>query len=643
MDFSLLRIHYQNIRDFRNLTIDFTKDGDPTQPHHVSLVQMPNGTGKTTTITLLRRVFPGSGFEEDEVYSYRPTNFPADEGIFEVEAAYDGTPFTLRLEFNYDTGEYRYHNSKPKMEGGGLEEGHWLPSEIRHIFSPSFVRLFIFDGELSKQLLKTGAAHAEAAIKSIYFLDRLEGRKQDIEEIEEDRYQSASETSAHTEQGLKNLNSRLQTVKGTLEELQEQRDELEASIKREQKQIAQLEEERQSILSEREEVLEEFNDLEHEIKEERQAIKEKTLAVLDHLRKPRYFSRGIHEDIQRLFDQMEVLKLPKPTSAEFFRDLTERSSCICNRPMTDEARQAILEGSEKYLSEEDISVLNAMKDQLRNLPEFEPVAPLFEEINESHRELRKKRQRRDGLQNQLDPNSRQRVKELDNEIQERQTDLKNRRAVLDMITTTDRSHRDQLGLGWEDNIPLCNQRVKELKAKIQEATDTVEFGKKADKLNEIIEDVVNRSLKTLEIQVRDTTNERLERILQSDEVQISHVDYSINIEDKENVSEGQSLSVGYAFLSTLFEEGPLNVPFIVDSPAVSADLQVRREVADMVPNLFEQMIVFIISSERDGFVEGLHPSGSTQYYTVFKTDDGKNIKKSMDRDFFMDFQSEEER
>jgi hypothetical protein len=42
---------------------------------------------------------------------------------------------------------------------------------------------------------------------------------------------------------------------------------------------------------------------------------------------------------------------------------------------------------------------------------------------------------------------------------------------------------------------------------------------------------------------------------------------------------------------------------VVDSPAVSLDAVNRREVGELIPGFFDQMIMFVISTERDGFAD----------------------------------------
>jgi hypothetical protein len=98
---------------------------------------------------------------------------------------------------------------------------------------------------------------------------------------------------------------------------------------------------------------------------------------------------------------------------------------------------------------------------------------------------------------------------------------------------------------------------------------------------------------------------------------------STGLATKGNVSEGQSLAVAYAFLTSLLTEAPYKLPFIVDSPAVSLDTAVRREVGDIIPGLFDQMIMFVISSEREGFADAFYGREGVRYITLWRADDNR--------------------
>ena len=154
MDLKITGIRYENIREFENVELDFA-NGSNDNPHHISLVQMPNGTGKTTTMNLIRTTLLGKEMDQDEVRSYQPSDFDAIEGAFEIDLVSSGEPFTLRLELDYEVGDHSYRHIKPKEVGGGDMAGHFLPNELNNVITESFVDLFVFNGELTEEFIET--------------------------------------------------------------------------------------------------------------------------------------------------------------------------------------------------------------------------------------------------------------------------------------------------------------------------------------------------------------------------------------------------------------------------------------------------------------------------------------------------------
>ena len=196
---------------------------------------------------------------------------------------------------------------------------------------------------------------------------------------------------------------------------------------------------------------------------------------------------------------------------------------------------------------------------------------------------------------------------------------------------------------WEDNLHLCKLHIEDLESKIQEASGTVEFSVKGKLLQEIINTIISNSLYGLKEEIKNKTNEKIIKILKQEDILIEDISHSLIIKSRRNVSEGQKLSIAYSFLSSLFEQSYHSLPFIVDSPAVSIDLSVRREVSELIPPLFKQFVVFVISSERKNFGETFYGQDNTQLLTIYKDKDHPGQMHVNDtQEFFDTFQSETE-
>ena len=87
---------YENIRGgLRDATIDLEGGTD-----RWTLVQMPNGTGKTTTMSLLRAAFSGEALSPQVVRDLRADDGAA-RGLFEVRLSVDGRPYRIQLRLDF--------------------------------------------------------------------------------------------------------------------------------------------------------------------------------------------------------------------------------------------------------------------------------------------------------------------------------------------------------------------------------------------------------------------------------------------------------------------------------------------------------------------------------------------------------------
>ena len=69
-------------------------------------------------------------------------------------------------------------------------------------------------------------------------------------------------------------------------------------------------------------------------------------------------------------------------------------------------------------------------------------------------------------------------------------------------------------------------------------------------------------------------------------------------------------------------------------------MRVRREVAELIPGLFDQMIMFVISSEREGFAEPFYDKKGARFRTIWR-DDSAHTQISEDVSFFRQFHSDD--
>jgi DNA sulfur modification protein DndD len=142
-----------------------------TNVYPVTLLQMPNGTGKTTTLTLLRATLSGAAadWSPDTVREFQKKAARAQHGQFVVRLALDRTLITFELTLDFGDGKALYRTTF----GAGVQKGFRPPPPLRRFLSSEFVDLFVFDGELATRLLDNSETKARSAIDALFQLPLL--------------------------------------------------------------------------------------------------------------------------------------------------------------------------------------------------------------------------------------------------------------------------------------------------------------------------------------------------------------------------------------------------------------------------------------------------------------------------------------
>ena len=175
--------------------------GDP--PARWSLIQMPNGLGKTSTMTLIRAVLGEEELSPEKVRGFKASD-DVESGVFElgllIERRHGEPPkhYRLTASFDFKDGSYQYSTLKSEERGGGREPGLVLPPDLKHILKSEFIRLFVFDGELARDIRDLNKAAADRAIRTLYQLDDISTLQQSVRHAVKNRQEALERTSGKT-------------------------------------------------------------------------------------------------------------------------------------------------------------------------------------------------------------------------------------------------------------------------------------------------------------------------------------------------------------------------------------------------------------------------------------------------------------
>ncbi|MCO6185214.1 hypothetical protein [Rhizobium sp. L1K21] len=606
--------------------------GDP--PARWSLVQMPNGLGKTSTMTLIRAVLGEEDLSVEKVRGFR-ANDTVESGTFELGLLIEGRGggqakhYRLTADFDFKAGTYRYSTLRAEERGGGHEPGLVLPSDLKHILKPEFIKLFVFDGELARDIRDLNKAAADHAIRTLYQLDDLSRLRQRIRDAVSKRQEALERTSGRTQKGVSRHQKifdeaagQLATLKKALAEKKSTR----TKLKREQEGVrTQIEEHiaRSGDLNDRRlKLSKDANDIASD-------IQTTTLAALIAYRNPATLSPTIRSRLTNLGTVLTKARLPKSVSSDFFDEIADEGECICGRPIGDAEREILKHRKEQYLAQDQISAIAAMKDRLNSSATSE--TSFSATCDTLHGKL-EDRQANEKAMDRLKQEAEERGDEDMGPLTERESEINVELAALNIdierLETADTAKQRSYQSTAKTNIPLAQKHLGECKATLDEVEASFRLSRQRDSLLDQLSRIEKKALAELREVIRTETNDRLKTLVKMEQLRVKRIDGALELESdksssKDDVSEGQSLSVAYAFLTALLSKAPFELPFIVDSPAVSLDLDVRKEVSKVIPTLFEQMIFFVISSEQAAFAESFYELEDTRFVTLSKTADGR--------------------
>lgn len=628
---TILSIEYSNIRKFKSLLVKFTNDNNV--PFKNSFVMMGNGTGKTTTITLIKGLLDGSAdsWNTSAVRSYAPVNSDAQEGSFKITVRFDEKVYIYVLSLNYVTGKASTHCTTAAQ--GGLGPRKFPPALTDELFTQEFVRRFIFDGEQAVKAMDNTSNEAEDAIKYLYRLDVfdkiLQTNRQILTAIQD------SEGAKGTAQSVANLRSRQAKIGAAITRLQNRQRDLSVAIS--EKKSAQDELETQ--IARVDERYKGLNRQKIEATERRNGIKANInlciSQILDGAKSPYYVSPLLCSRMYAFGDSMTKLKLPKTISKDFFTELAHTPTCICGRSISEREKAAILANAERYLGSDQQSVLNNIKSCLMNSVYDDHLQQLFDRLGTLMADLQIAENNLLDIEDKLAKAGGEEAVKLRTDRDTLIAQIGKLNQELDTITSRDDNNPS---LTEENNLPKAKAVFSELEAKIASATRTNEALRKKELVDKLVNEIKQQATDRLKQEIIEKTNAKLKTVITDDIIEIESIDKYIKLKEKTGASEGQTLSIAYCFLGTMFEDSELQFPFVIDSPAGKMDFVKRKAVANILPKLFNQMIAFVTSAEVEQFADQFYEEANTQFITIIANPNMDTIEMHPGKEYFDSYQ-----
>lgn len=632
MKMTVLELECSNIRKLSSLKLIFHRNDEPIKNN---FVMMANGTGKTTIIQLIKGTLDGSAvsWSSEKIREFAPTTISADFGEFSLTVKFDNKQYKYILGLNYKNGTAKIETV---VLPRGRENGLRLPEALKGIFTPEFVSRFVFDGEQAKKSMDRTSNEAEETIRYLYRLDELDAILVMNRKILSD-IQTAEGGSKGSNSSISNLRTRKEAVEKAIVRLENEQRTLNselsifrAQLKDKQDNVNELHEQFNALNQEK-------NELIKEAEENKGKISTQVNELLALIKSPYLLNEAFSSRMLELGQGMQKLKLPKNSSKDFFVELANAAKCVCDRCIGDAERRAILKNADRYLGGDQQAVLNIIKGCLVESNYDSSAQNAFNTLCELRKQEENINKRATINEEKLLKAGGDKAERLQSEINE----LLGRIAVaqnnLERIESKDEFDEK---LDEQNNLHRAKLALDDYEKKIASATRTNNALRKKETVEKIILSIKEKATDALKDEIIRKTNEKIKTVITDDNIEIENIDRYIKLRDRNGASEGQTLSIGYCFLGTLFEDAELEFPFIIDSPTGKMDFDKRKAVASIIPKVFNQMIAFVQSAEVDRFADRFYKKENTQFLTVEASKDSGKVEIHEGEDYFDMYQQE---
>jgi DNA sulfur modification protein DndD len=605
-----------------NLNVNLaTSSGEPAQ---VSLIQMPNGTGKTTTLELMKAALNGEARNWDQQRVKRYAQKDADmtlPGKFLIRLQVDSSPLTIELILDFESGGARYFTTAPGS--GGRSPGWNPPPSVHRFFSPQFIDLFVFDGELANNLLDSRRAEAERAIDALCQLYLLE----EISRFSDSKWEAAAKHGPRTSQGLQQHERKRKTILKQISKINEAKGAAEEKVAELSGNIAELEKYISGHIGGLDNIKEQYQSAELAKKTAENDVQQFSNTLMQHVRQPQRLHQQLVDALTDLKNNLDQLKLPENTSAQFFEELMNEVDCICGREMTDAARDNVKVRSSDYLGADEAGIINAIKHDIIQYSaglgsgDEDRITTAVADVGNAARDLKMAGQEADTLKKKLIEQGDAELEKWEENLRTYKSEIKDYETLLKSIKEPQQENESEIEKIF--SLKQLKGLLGDAEKKISEITGTLALRNQTEVIKGITEQAKliarNRIRETLLVEC----NTRLLSVLAHNPVQLEKIDSSLKLEGQDAASVGQTLSVGYTFLMSVLNRGKNEFPLIIDSPAGPLDAARRRVIGELIPELCSQFVGLTISTERLGFVEALEEaSNSINYLTIFRKTPG---------------------
>ena len=598
---------------------DFNIQLDYNESSSATFLQMPNGTGKTTTLRLLKRSLYKHDFKSTEIEEYKAKNSEyKKEGLFQAKFSVEGKIFYTTIKFDFEKKTYNYLSSLTD-EGGQLSDFK-LPEEIENIVDKELVDLLFVDLEQDvKPMFRSHQTGAQEAIRKFCKINLLKNIINDFEEYKNKKRKENVKSG--------NIQTEINTEETRINKILNKIIEVEKKVEEYKNYLNETENEYTEGKRRLDEILE--NDTQHknkikEYENRRDNIKSKYDEILiknfESIKTVGTYENTLKIEVIKFVNDLDEMGLPEEEVRIFFDKILKKENCICGELLTAEKIKIIEKEMNSFISIKEAGIITAIKAIVNeNINKKEPA-----DLKLNSKKIQEYKQELDALNENIKL-IRDRALKDDIDLSKKIESLEENRAIkrefLDKTINQEwkAKHNEE---NTESLISLKEQK-KIVEKKLAELSGTRDIEEKVLKLTEIIEEAMKAAENQISKEITLECNKKINIMLTKNPIFINSIEKNIVLDGQLEGSTGQEARIGIIFLLTILERSTIQFPLIVDTPVKGMDNAAKRRTAHFISELKSQFLCFVIDSDKQNFTDEFYNLNkqNSNFITAFRRSD----------------------
>ena len=193
----------------------------------MNFLQIPNGTGKTTLLSLIRLTLSNDwdSVSENEIRAFKRKGGSGNDGHFEIGFQFNKENYAFQVNFDFDNGKVSIDTDTPQ---GRNRDSFSPPRELRPFLTKNHVNIFNFSAQIANTHFSNDSTAVSNAVGT--FSGRLNLEKLEADLLKKFKAKHRGSTHATATESLdRRLNAldiKIQSIKDLIETIENNKEKI---------------------------------------------------------------------------------------------------------------------------------------------------------------------------------------------------------------------------------------------------------------------------------------------------------------------------------------------------------------------------------------------------------------------------------